>query len=372
MRIAVVGPIYPYRGGIAHYTALLAAQFARTYSVRVYSFQRQYPNWLFPGRSQYDHDSPPLAQVETFQWLTPWWPSTWLRVKRDWDEWRPDVIVLQWWVPIMAAMTAYLGRLNPNTVVVCHNAEPHEHAPWDRLLIRWALRRAKGMVVHSQRERLKLHRLLPTAAIRVTPHPTYAAFDSTTWTRAAARTALKYDGKMLLFFGLVRPYKGLLDLIEALALVDASVHLWVVGEIWGSARVYLERLKALGLEQRVHFVDQYVSNDEAAMYFAATDVAVLPYRDATGSGVLQMAFGLGVPVIATKTGGMDEAVEDGVTGFLVAPRSASELGQAIQRFFGEDRSATFRAAIRQRQGRFVWENMTDTILHLAGRANAFA
>jgi glycosyltransferase involved in cell wall biosynthesis len=144
-----------------------------------------------------------------------------------------------------------------------------------------------------------------------------------------------------------------------LAEIDAD--LLVVGEIWGDAALYHERVKSLGLNDRVRFVDRYVSNEEAALYFAAADLAVLPYRDATGSAVLQLAFGLGIPAVATRTGGMSEAVEDGGTGFLVAPGDVAGLSRAIVRYFQEDRSAAFRAAIERSRDRFGWSNLAAVI-----------
>ena len=170
---------------------------------------------------------------------------------------------------------------------------------------------------------------------------------------------------MLLFFGLVRPYKGLLDLIEALPgiLEEVDVTLLVVGEVWGDAAPYRARVTALGLADRVRLIDRYVSNDEAAMYFAAADLAVLPYREATGSGVLQLAFGLGVPVVATRTGGMDEVVEDGVTGFLLEPGDVAGLSRAIIRFFKESRAAGFRHNIAQQQARFDWQHLSNVIVN---------
>jgi glycosyltransferase involved in cell wall biosynthesis len=174
-----------------------------------------------------------------------------------------------------------------------------------------------------------------------------------------------------LFFGLVRPYKGLLDLLDALpqVLTNIAVKLVVVGEIWGDAELYRARVRAHGLESQVQLIDRYVTNDETAMYFAAADLAVLPYREATGSGVLQLSFGLGVPVVATRTGGMDEVVEDGVTGFLVAAGDVSGLSRAISRFFQENRAESWRTNIRVQRDRFGWQPIVSAIEAAAQRSD---
>ena len=368
MKIAIVGPAYPLRGGIAHYTTLLAAHLSAQHETRLYSFERQYPAWLFPGRSQLDPSEKPLAAIDAQRWLTPWWPWSWRRVTADWSVWRPERVIIQWWVPFMAPMTAWLlacaKRQKVHSTLICHNVLPHERRRTDALVVGQVLSRADRLIVHTQPEYDRARALLPKMPIAVTPHPTYADFQSKAWTREAARAELKVNGKVLLFFGLVRPYKGLLDLLEALPAIlqKMDVTLLVIGEIWGKAAPYHDRVKSLGVADRVRWVDRYVSNEEAARYFAAADLVVLPYREATGSGVLQLAFGLGVPVVATRTGGMSEAVEDGVTGFLVEPGDVAGLSRAIVRYFREDRSGAFRAAIERSRDRFGWARLCETLL----------
>jgi glycosyltransferase involved in cell wall biosynthesis len=368
MKIAVVGPAYPFRGGIAHYTTLLAAQLADEHETRLYSFRRQYPAILFPGRSQIDPSLAPLAEVETRRWLTPWWPWSWQCVNGDWKTWLPDRVVVQWWVPFMAPMTAWLldraRRLGIHSTLICHNVLPHEQSRVDRAVVRWALQRADRLVVHTTAQQALAQHLIPGCCTSVVPLPSYAAFHSDAWTRERAREQLGLDGNVLLFFGLVRPYKGLQDLIEALPAVlrEIDATLLVVGEVWGDAMAYQSRVAQLGLQANVQFVDRYVSNEEAAMYFAAADLAVLPYREATGSAVLQLAFGLGVPVVATRTGGMDEVVEDGVTGFLFEPGDVNGLRQAIVRFFHQGQSPLFRQNILDHQSRFSWQRLIEAII----------
>jgi glycosyltransferase involved in cell wall biosynthesis len=346
---------------------LLAAQLAIEHDTRLYSFERLYPAWLYPGRSQIDPSSQPLADVEPRRWLTPWWPWSWRRVSGDWWAWRPDRVVVQWWVPFMAPMTAWLlkraRRLGIRSTVICHNVLPHERSRIDQALARLALGQADHLIVHSAAQQAIAQELLPGHSTSVIALPTYAAFQSHVWTQAQARAQLQVDGHVLLFFGLVRPYKGLLDLIDALPAVlrEIDATLLVVGEIWGDAAPYRHRVQALGLADKVQFVDRYVPDDVATMYFAAADLAVLPYREATGSAVLQLAFGLGVPVVATRAGGMGEVVEDEVTGFLVEPGNVAELARAIVRFFSEDRGPTFRANLQNTGERFSWQRLVDVI-----------
>jgi glycosyltransferase involved in cell wall biosynthesis len=367
LRAVVVGPTYPHRGGIAHYTALLASHLNKRHATRVYSFQRLYPQWLFPGRGQFDPGSPLLVHIEANRWLIPWWPPSWWRVQRDWSTWQPTVVVIQWWVPFMAPMTAWLAtqarRKGVQVAMLCHNVLPHERSWLDGALVRLALSRADRLIVHGEPDRDRARRLLPNCQVDVVPLPSYAGLRSAAWSRERARSALDLNGQVVLFFGFVRPYKGLIDLLDALPAVlsETDVTLLVVGEIWGKAEEYHARVRALNLEARVKFVDRYVPNDEMEMFFAAADLAVLPYREATGSAVLQLAFGLGVPVVATRTGGMAEAVDDGQTGFLVDPGDVNGLSRAIARFFRENCGPAMRDRIARRSLDAGWDRLIAAI-----------
>lgn len=371
MKIAVVGPVYPWRGGIAHYTDLLARHLAGEHAVRVYSFKQQYPRWLFPGRTQLDPGPAPEGAVEALSWLVPWRPGTWARVARDWTAWGAQVIVVQWWVPFMAPMTGWLlrrarGRGVP-AVAICHNVLPHERGPLDGGLARLALAAATGLVVHAEGEAQAAQALLPGQPVRVARMPRYDVPGALRRTREQARAELNVQGRVLLFFGFVRPYKGLLDLLAAMpTLVErCQASLLVVGEIWGEAEPYFELVRRLGLERRVRFVDRYVTNDEAAAYFSAADLVVLPYRHATGSAATQLALAFGVPVVATRAGSLPEAIEDKVTGYLVEPGDVAGLAAAIERFFSEERAEDFRRAIEQQHARFAWDNIGRAVLALA-------
>ncbi len=229
MKVAVVGPTYPHRGGIAHYTSLLAFHLSQQCDMRLYGFRQQYPNWLFPGRSQIDPSPKPLFDIEARRWLIPWWPLTWRRVVKDWQTWKPDRVVIQWWVPFMAPMTAWLAswarRHDIPTVFICHNVLPHERSRLDTMLVRLALSRADHLITHGKSDLARARRLLPDAHIEAIALPTYAILQSVEWTRERARAVLHLEGRVLLFFGFVRPYKGLLDLLDALphVLADAAL-----------------------------------------------------------------------------------------------------------------------------------------------------
>lgn len=373
MKCALIGPTYPFRGGIAHYTTLLCHHLRQRHQVDFISFRCQYPDWLFPGRTDRE-PSQPLLAVDCERLIDPFKPWSWAQAARRIQAFAPDLLLLQWWVPFWAPVWSSIlwlarRRIDPRVLFIAHNVLPHEARPVDRLLARQTLGQGNALIVHSQRDRDDLLRLLPGAEVRVTAHPTYEMFAQETPSRAAARRTLDLDDEIpvLLFFGFVRPYKGLTHLIEALPTVLAHLdaHLLVAGEFWDDPAAYQARVQALGLEERVRIVDRYIPGEEVGAYFAAADLVTLPYVDATQSGVIQIAFGFDVPVVTTTVGGLAEAVEDGLTGFLVPPEDSQALAAAILRFFQEDRATVFRANIRAQRDRFSWERLVALIEELA-------
>jgi glycosyltransferase involved in cell wall biosynthesis len=375
MRIVLIGPVYPYRGGIAHYTTLLCHQLMGRHQVHVLTFLRQYPAWLFPGRTDLDPSRPALT-VTGERVIDPLSPRTWFQAARRIRTLVPDLLVLQWWHPFWSPTTWTIARYarrwaNPRVLFICHNVLPHEAAWGGERLARWVLGQGDVFVVHSERDRQDLQRLLPGATVRRTVHPTYERLAGNGLSPSNARAILSLDeeANVLLFFGFIRQYKGLSYLIDALpqVLAERDVHLVVAGEFWDDPAPYLAQIQRLGLRERVTIVNRYVPDEELAPYLSAADLMVLPYVDATQSGVVPLAFGHGLPVLTTRVGGLPEVVEEGITGLLVAPCSSEELAAAILDFYRRELGPGMRANIESRRDRFSWEQMEGVIEELAQR-----
>jgi glycosyltransferase involved in cell wall biosynthesis len=375
-QIAVLGLSHPFRGGIAHYSTLLVRELRRHHPVRFLTLRRQYPRFLFPGQSQYDDSAAAIAE-ENEPVIDPINPLTWLRTA--FTLWRGghDLVIVQWWHPFFGLAFGTIINLlslvsRARICVLCHNVLPHEGSLLDRWLTGYAFWRATHFLVHSEQDKANLLALAPTAPVTKTRHPTYAVFGADGLCDKAAarrRLGLEVDRAILLFFGLVRPYKGLEYLLQAMPLVlrDVDCVLLVVGEFYEPKARYTHLIDDLRLRERVELVDRYVKNEEVSLYFRSADVVVLPYVDATQSGVVQIAFGLEVPVITTDVGGLPEIVEDGCTGFVVASRSAEQLAEAIVRFYREAREASFRREITRRRGDFDWRHETEALTGLLPR-----
>jgi len=374
MNVALLGPTHPYRGGIAHYTTLLAQAFAARHEVSIVSFRRLYPGFLFPGATQFDASevaiAPPVPADRIVDSLLPW---TWYHAGRRLRELEPDLLVVPWWHPFFGPSLGVAGRAarprgarRPRRVFLCHNVEPHEPAPGLRALAAYGLGAADGFLVHARSEAKRLERYAGGRPVRVHPHPTYEVFHADAPDRARARELLEARGRTILFFGYVRPYKGLADLLEALALArpDSWDRLYVVGEFYEPRERYALAFAHPALRDKVQIVDRYVANEEVGHYVAAADVVALPYREATGSGIAQVAFGGGTPVIATRTGGLEEVVEEGVTGLLVPPRDPPALARAIERYFDEEMGPRLREGVARARGRFTWEALVHALIEL--------
>jgi glycosyltransferase involved in cell wall biosynthesis len=372
MRIALVGPVAPWRGGLAQYLALLGEALMSRADVRAVTFTRQYPGFLFPGGSQLDPAAErPGFPVEAL--LDSIGPLSWRRAAAHLERFAPGAVILKWWMPFFAPAFASavgpLRRAGTRVVLVCDNLVPHEHRPFDRDLTRWMLRNSDGYLVMSESVERDLDALKPGAPRRRVLHPLYAQFDRGRFTRASARgkLGLAADAEVALFFGYVRHYKGLDTLLEAWRLVRESrpnAVLVVAGEAYEDAAPYVALAAAAGGEPAVRLRLRYAPDDEVEALFKAADVVVLPYRSATQSGVTHVAFALGVPVIISDVGGLAETVRDGETGLVTPPEDPAALAAALTRYFARGLGAALRGNVERLRQAHSWDALADATVGL--------
>ncbi|HEU0006451.1 MAG TPA: glycosyltransferase [Terriglobia bacterium] len=376
MSLTVIGPTHPFRGGIAHYTTLLVRSLRSTHEVHFFSYSRQYPHWLYPGNTDLDPSHSLLTHEQpsvTFDALN---PLAWLRLARKVKASDSFLVILQWstvyWTPFYWLFLKSLGKKRqPKSVFICHNVMEHEPNRIKSAISRRVLNCADFFITHSQWDRDNLVRWLGPSragAIRVSPHPAYEHLNQPVMSKAAAKAALGIRAeRVVLFFGFIREYKGLRYLIESLPFVRAKldVHLLIAGEVWGDAKLYHELISRLGMASSVTLVGKYIPNEEVARYFAASDLVVIPYVSATQSGIVQLAYGFGKPVVVSRVGGLPEVVEEGVTGYLVPPKDSASISNAVLDFYQHSREAGMSEAVRQKRSAFSWERLCRTIEDLA-------
>ncbi len=367
-KIIMIGPVYPYKGGISHYTGLMYRELVKHNDVEMLTYKMQYPKILF-HKEQRDYSNDSFKIDGASYMLHTANPFNIIRTARYIRHQRPDMVLIQWWHPYFAPCYFLLERFigKQNLVFVCHNVFPHERFPMDKLLTRLALKHGKHYIVHAKEEGKELEKIKERPDYTVTPHPTYNAFrfEGLSKEQARDRLDIEYDKKVLLFFGYVREYKGLKYLLQALPRIvrnlDGQVQLWVVGEFGADREEYKELINGLEIGDYVNVVDSYTPDREVEQYFAAADLVVLPYVSATQSGIVQIAYGFIKPVIVTNVGGLPDVVEDGKTGYVVEPEKPEEIAEAVCRFYEEDVERHLIENIEKETQRFSWERMGEVI-----------
>ena len=356
MRLAIVGPVHPLRGGIAlHGARLAAAARARGHRVPIFSFCRLYPRVLFPGRTELDLGPPveSLGEVEPDRSLDPLQPWTWPRVGRAITAARADVVLLQRWHPFFAACLATVAasprRAGARIVWMVHNARPHEGTslPWGKLLT-LGMRPEDRILTHAPTEARVLAELGVRAEVETLPMPVPGGVERADRADARETLGIGPEEVVFLFFGYVRGYKGVDLLLEALAELPEDGPPWralVVGEWYVDRRPFEGAVARASRRGRVEVIDRYVAEDEVARYFAAADAVALPYRAGTQSAVIALSYAHERGVIATRVGGLEEAVVHGRTGLLAHPdtRSFATVLEDVRRGWRADPDALRRA-----------------------------
>lgn len=341
MKITLVGPVHPYRGGISHFTTSLSWELASAdHQVQMISFKRQYPSWLYPGESDKD-PSKDHEQVEALYTLDPFYAWTWFQAIRQVIDFGPDLVLIQWWTtfwaPAFGIISALLAWRRIPVAFCVHNVIPHEKRLPDIWLSRWALSRASAFISLSPKENERLAQLLPGVRIFQSRLPVPSS-RKPTLDRAAARRDLGIppDHPVLLFFGIVRPYKGLGVLLEALGRLRGGLYptLIVAGEFWGDQQSYQKQISRLDLATQVIIENRYIPNEELERYFVAADAFVAPYINGTQSAAIKMAMSYGLPILASDQISSDLPL-DTYPIFVHQAGSSSDLARSIHAFFNE-------------------------------------
>ena len=367
-KIAVVGPVYPYYSGIAHYTGLLVTALKKKYEVVTYSYSMQYPKFMFK-REQKDYGNRTFEIKDAKFKINTALPHNWISSRKLLLKEKPDLMIVQWWHPYFApcyqTMLSGLKKHFP-VIFVCHNVLPHERFPFDRLLSKNTLSKGYFCILHSKEDEKDLKGLLPSMQYKRTVLPTYNAFKLSGIGRKDAREQLGVsdDEQMILFFGLVRKYKGLKYLILAAGKIVEHLpkaKIFIVGDFGSDKDEYMELIEKSGVKDHFVIRDGYVPDKEVEPYFAAADVNVCPYISATQSAIVQIAFGFEMPVIATDVGGLPEAVTDGRTGLIVPHADPDALANAVIRYFDEDLKTVFSENVKNEAERFSWDRTVEIV-----------
>lgn len=370
MRIAILGPAWPYRGGIAAFNERLARQYqTEGHEVEIITFTLQYPSFLFPGKTQYSTEPAP-ERLKIIRKINSINPFSWLRTGLYLRRMRPDMIISPFWLPFMAPAFGTILRLarrkGCRRVAILHNLIPHEHRIGDRQFASYFIRSNDAFVTLSRSVLEDIDMFDPKhKRPRVySPHPLYDHYGATLTPDEARRAiGLPEEGRYVLFFGFIREYKGLDLLLRAMAddrLEAMNVKLIVAGEFYGDPKPYMELLRSLNIGDRVALHTEFIPDHEVNRYFCAADLVAQPYKTATQSGVSQIAYHFERPMVVTNVGGLPEIVPNEKAGFVVEPEP-QQIADAVVRFFKEDWADRLTEGVRDEKKRYLWPTFTAAI-----------
>lgn len=370
--IVIIGPAHPLRGGLATFNQRLATEFNRSgHHCRIFSFSLQYPGFLFPGTTQFTTDPAP-ADLEIHTAINSIHPLNWIRIGRQLMKMKPDIIVVRFWLPFMGpALGTILRRVarNKHTRVICiaDNIIPHEKRPGDTPFTRYFLKSCHAFITMSEKVLNDLRFFDKKKPAQLVQHPLYDNFGEAL-PKASARQhlGLPADGKLIVFFGFIRKYKGLDILLEAMKLLQdqhSDIRLLVAGEFYEDDKPYLQQVQDMGIAESVILRTTFIADDDVKYYLSAADAVIQPYRNATQSGVTPLAYHFEKPMIVTNVGGLPTLVPHERVGLVAEPDAAS-LAAAIARFYqlGEN---YFIPHLRSEKKKYSWQNIVNAVLQLA-------
>lgn len=371
-KVIIIGSAYPLRGGLSNFNERLARAFmTEGFETIIFTFNLQYPAFLFPGKTQYSSEpNPDDLDIEVA--INSVNPINWLLVGNKIKKLNPDLVIIKFWIPFMAPCLGTLARIirsngSSKVISIIDNIVPHEKRLFDTALAGYFARSVDGFLTMSRSVLQQVELFNKISPKLFSPHPIYDNFGEKIPREDACRLLnIDPENKYILFFGFIRDYKGLDLLLEAMALQDfrkLHVKLLVAGEFYTDPKPYYDIIKKHDLADIVILNTDFIPDSKVSLYFSAADLVVQPYKNATQSGVTQIAYHFEVPMVITNVGGLAEFVPDGKAGYVIEP-NADSVAEAISDFFKEDRIAYFLEQIRMEKIKYSWDYFLDNILKL--------
>jgi len=377
--VIIIGTAYPFRGGgMSTYNERLARAYQQHGDkVTIYTFSLQYPGFLFPGKTQYSAESPP-EDLNIIVAINSVNPFNWIKVGCKLREIKADLIIIRYWMPFMAPCLGTIARLirrnkHSKVVAITDNIVPHERVPGSNLLSSYFVGSCDAFLTMSRSVLSDLNKIDNIKPKIYTPHPLYDNFGAVIpKSQAKQKLGLQENIKYILFFGFIREYKGLDLLIKAFAndrFRKLPVKLLIAGEFYTNGQPYLDLIKKFGLSDHIILHTEFIENSEIVNYFCACDIVAQPYKEATQSGVTQIAYHFEKPMLTTNVGGLSETVPNGVVGYVVTPNE-DEISEALLRFFNENNEKKFSENTAIEKKKFSWEILLKNIDLLADSLNS--
>ena len=371
MKITILSTAYPLRGGISHFVGLLYTELAKHNEVSVITFKRQYPSIFFPGKSQLE-SGVTLEKIPTEILVDSINPFNWIRVGNKIKKDSPDLLIYKYWMPFFAPCFGTISRTakkngKTKVLVICDNIIPHEKKPGDTATTKYFFKYVDYFILLSKKVQEDLLELKPEAKNKILPHPIYSNFGELVDKKEARKFLdLPINEKLILFFGFIRDYKGLDVLLETMKILKAeyNIKLIVAGEYYSNEEKYKKIINELKLQHLLYLFTDFIPTSEVKYYFSACDAVILPYRNATQSGIVQIAMNFRKPVIATNVGGLAEVISDDSTGFIVEKENPQKLASAIENFYIQNKENQFVSNIIKEINKYSWSKFAEGMFDL--------
>lgn len=366
MKISIFSAFYPFRGGIAQFNARLYRELETNHEVKAYTFKKQYPNFLFPGTTQFVDLQDTSDKIQADRIVSTFNPFTYFSAARKINSSKPDLFIANFWMSFFGVFLALFSKRLPKStknIAIIHNLIPHEPRFFDKWLIQYFLKQYDAFVVMSDAVRNDLLQFKPDAKFIQMNHPWYDHFgDKMDVSIAREQIGIDSTKKTLLFFGLIRDYKGLDLLLDAFNKLDDSYQLLIVGEVYSKHEMYQHKITASKNKNRIHFINKYVHDSEVNLYFSAADLCILPYRSATQSGITATSFHFDVPILATNVGGFKTQIEAPGMGIVVNGPDYLLIQKGIEKYFNENLKSQFIQAIHVEKSLNTWEMYAEKLI----------
>ncbi len=368
MKIAILSCFYPYRGGIAQFNANIFEELSQTHEVKAFNFSRQYPSILFPGKTQLVEEEDTATRIPSVRILDTANPVTYIKTSNVIRKWEPDLLIMRYWMSWFAPSLGYIARHMPaktKVISILDNVIPHEQRFFDKPFTKYFLGSSDAFIVLSDAVGEDLLNLKPDAKYISTPHPLYDHFGKKLERECACqKLGLDINKKIILFFGLIREYKGLDILLNAFSKLDDSYELVIAGEPYGSFDKYEKLIELSPNRERIKLFTRYIADSEVPLFFSSADVCVLPYRSATQSGISAISYHFGLPMITTNVGGLKEAIEIPGTGVVVDSADSYLISDAIIEYFNSGKREQYQRNIEREREKLSWKNFTNKLINL--------
>lgn len=374
LKIFIIGPAYPLRGGPAQFNENLCAELVKQgHDAQIISYSLQYPNFLFPGSSQFEQgtQAPPTLRIHTL--INTINPFNWIKVARFIKKEKPDFILHRYWLPFFGASLGTISRLvksKTKVLALTDNILPHEKRFGDNFLTNYFVKGCHGFIAMSKAVLNDISKFTDNPNRAYSPHPMYETYgESVSQYEARQHLNIGNSEKIILFFGLIRHYKGLDLLMKAMAhpkIKEQRIKLLIAGEFYEDKQPYLDLIQKHELHETIILHDKFISNNDVRYYFCASNLVAQTYRNATNSGVTMVGYYYQKPMLVTNVGGLVEIIPNNICGYVVEPE-VNAISEKILDYFNLNKEIEFTKNVIQERKKYEWSQFINTLLALYNR-----